>query len=150
MGKLSRRIAAVIAGIVLAGGAGVAYAIWSETSTGTASASATDLLPATVSAATATPTLYPGATGDAFVSVKNPNAFAVKVLLHRTGASSDKPGCGGGNIAFPDRTITLGANQVTPNLVLSNAVTMDNDAPNACQNAVFTISLSTTTTVGNP
>ena len=79
--KIGRKTVAL--GVMIAGllAAGIAFAAWTATGTGSGYARATSaqaLTTVDVSATTAA-TLYPGATGDVELSISNPNIYPVQV-----------------------------------------------------------------------
>ena len=137
-----------IALVVIA--AGVAYAAWTASGTGSGYAKATSaqaLGTIDVSASTAA-TLYPGATGDVKLKIDNPNPFPVRVTAV-SGAgtiTSDKgAACNASTgVTFTDQSgLTLDvAASSNATFTLSGSVAMSNASDNSCQGAVFTIPVS--------
>ncbi len=146
--RLPRRLsltAVVFAGLMAAG---IAFAAWTATGTGSGYAKATTaqaLTTVDVSATTAA-TLYPGATGDVELEISNPNPYPVRVTsVTGNGAiTASDPGCNAGSVSFTDQdpvTLDVPASG-SASFTLSGAVTMGAAANDACQGAVFTIPVS--------
>lgn len=154
MQNLRKRISAasILTGVVLA--AGVAFAAWTASGTGTGYAkagSAQALSTVDVSAQTAAD-LFPGGTGDVKLRVSNPNPYPVKI----TGVSGDgaiatvptEAACDSSTgVTFTDQSYSSGselevgaASSVT--FILEDAVSMSNASANACQGKVFAIPVS--------
>ncbi len=159
MRKLTKRSTAIVAAAVIAvGGAGAAWAAWTMSGTGSASASATTAQGLTVSSATVDASLYPGATVPVTMKVSNPNPFPVAVdSVALTNIATTKSGCDASkNVTIlPNLTVPTvggankvaaktGANAVTTDIVIANALKMNADAANACQGAVFTVTANIT------
>jgi len=144
-------------------GAGVAFAAWTANGTGAAGAKATSFLALTVSAGTTTAQLYPGGSGDAVVSVTNPNPFAVKITQVAQDVSAGKfvSSDQGANctdaaasthptgVSLTSATgsplATIAANS-TSSFTLTGKVTMGNTSDTLCQNATFSIPVTVTST----
>lgn len=156
--RTRRRATTVTAGVLAlaVAGSGIAYAVWTVTGSGTASARAGTALPPSVTAVVGTSFtsgfLYPGGTGDLKVSVTNPNPYPVQVtdVLPVAGAVTGSGGIGScttTGVSFAGRTLTTGnvySSHQTKILTLQKAVSMSNAADNGCQNAVFSIPVSVT------
>jgi hypothetical protein len=140
-----------IAGLL---GAGLVYAAWTESGSGSVyskAGSAQALTTVDVSASTAA-TLYPGGNGDAIVKFSNPNPYPIKITsvsLDTSGsiaADGSHSGCAGSNASFTNQSglsvvvpaQTSGTNGTTQT-TLTGSVAMSSTAPDACQGAVFTI-----------
>jgi len=151
-GRLSRKgtVVAVLAGMVFA--AGIAFAAWTATGTGSGYAKATTAQPLTtvdVSATTAA-TLYPGADGDVELEIVNPNDYPVRVTgVDGNGAitvDGAHAACNVGSLTFTDQsglTLDVGAGTSAP-FTLAGAVNMGGGANDSCQGATFTIPVSLT------
>jgi hypothetical protein len=133
-----------ITGITL-GAAGVAFAAWNAKGTGNGYAKATTAHDLTTLAATTSAQLFPGATGDLFLTVKNDNPYPVRVTdVEGDGAiTSDKgPACDASTgVSFADRhlqSLDIPANG-SATFQLTGAVSMSNASDNSCQGATFTI-----------
>jgi hypothetical protein len=128
--------------------AGIAFAAWTATGTGSGYAKATTAQPLTtvdVSATTAA-TLYPGATGDVELEISNPNPYPVRVTsVSGSGAITASDAlCNVASVTFTDQsslTLDVGAT-TSAAFTLSGAVSMSGAANDDCQGAVFTIPVS--------
>ena len=79
--KRSKKIALLVAAVVVASAASLVYAAWTTNGTGSGYAqagSAQNLSTVDVSAST-TATLYPGVSGDVLIKISNPNPYPVRV-----------------------------------------------------------------------
>lgn len=155
MRRIHRRPLGFIVALIAFSIAGLAFAAWTTSGTGSATAkakSAQALTTVDVSATT-TATLYPGATGDAFIRIANPNEYPVNVTaisLNGTNASitadAGHSGCTTTGVSFTDQTglsiaVAAGGNATE---TLTGAVAMSNASLNACQGATFTIPVTVT------
>ena len=144
-------------------GAGVAFAAWTASGTGAAGAKATSFQALTVSAGTATAQLYPGGSGDAVVSVTNPNPFAVKITQITQDVSAGKfvssdqgANCTDAAASIHPTGISLTAASGSPlatiaasstsSFTLTGKVAMSNTSDTLCQGAVFSIPVIVTST----
>src|SRR5256886_12914475 len=102
MRKITKRAAIIGAATVLGiSGAGVAFAAWTASGGGSASAQATTAQGLTVSPATTPASLYPGATADVEIDVTNPNPYPVSISSLAPGTiTTGVSGCDGSNITF--------------------------------------------------
>jgi hypothetical protein len=147
-----------IAIVACFGLASLAFALWSAEGTGGGSAKALTAQIATVDAATGVADLYPGGpAGAVHFTLTNPNPYAVSFhTISAATVSSVSDGIGGSPACTTD-DVTVTAPPVigfTPVTVAGNAtsaaqsipgiVAMTSSAPDACQGAVFTISLTLT------
>jgi hypothetical protein len=148
--KLTARITAggIVVGAMLA--AGVAFAAWTATGSGSGYAKATTAQAlTTVDVSASTPaTLYPGATGNVKLSISNPNPYPVTVSsVSGNGAiTSDKgAACNASTgVTYSNQT---GLSLAVPaagsaTFTLAGAVSMSNASDDSCQGAVFTIPVS--------
>ena len=148
--KLTARITAggIVVGAMLA--AGVAFAAWTATGSGSGYAKATTAQAlSTVDVSASTPaTLYPGATGNVKLSISNPNPYPVTVSsVSGNGAiTSDKgAACNASTgVTYSNQT---GLSLAVPaagsaTFTLTGAVSMSNASDDSCQGAVFTIPVS--------
>lgn len=129
-------------GVALAGS--VAFAAWTATGSGNGYAQATSAQALTTVNATTSATLYPGATGDVFVKITNPNPYQVTVTaINGNGAiTSDKgAACDASTgVAYTNQTGSwVVAGGATTQFTLSGAVAMSNASDTTCQGAIFTI-----------
>lgn len=144
-GRLTKRsaVATMLVGTVFA--AGIAFAAWTASGTGSGYAKATtaQVLTTVDVSATTNATLYPGATGDVYLGITNPNDYPVRVTdVAGNGAiSASDGGCNAGSVTFTDQSglaLDIAANG-TANFTLTGAVAMSGAANDNCQGAVFTI-----------
>lgn len=151
MKHLGSKAAAIVvsaAGIALLGGS-AAYAFWSTTGTGTGTATSTASSPLTLTMPASVAGLYPTGTVTATVSVRNDNPFAVGIASMSFGvttaeksAQSPEGTCTASTVTF---AVAAGAPASIPlngSVDVPIAVTMSNLAPDACQNATFTSTLT--------
>lgn len=144
------RNALTAAGVVLGSAlaTNLAFAAWNSTGSGSGSAGATTAKALTTTAASTTGQLFPGATGDLRITIKNDNGYPVRVsdvtgdgtITSDKGAACDAST----GVTFTDRqgqTLDLPANG-SATFTLAGAVHMSNASDNACQGAVFTIPVS--------
>ena len=154
--KIGRKTVAL--GVMIAGllAAGIAFAAWTATGTGSGYARATSAQALTTVdvSATTNPTLYPGATGDVDLSISNPNIYPVQVTdVTGNGAiSTAAVGCDASVVAFSNQTgLALDVPPSgTADFTLVDSVSMDAAAGNACQGAVFTVPVSLSGTSTSP
>lgn len=132
--------------------AGLAYAAWTASGTGSGYAKATtaEALTTVDASASAAPELYPGGQGDVVVRIANPNDYPVEVDdITGDGAITASGGigtCDTTGVSFTDQTgqnIDVPANDETE-VTLNNAASMSNASENGCQGATFTIPVSLT------
>lgn len=125
---------------------GVAFAQWTATGTGSGYAKAKTAVDLSTVAVTPAATLYPGGTGNALISIVNPNDYKVRVtdITGNGTITSDVPACdsGGTGVTFTNQTLQsldVPAHSAGTLFTLTGAVSMDNTSDNACQGATFTI-----------
>jgi hypothetical protein len=146
----------VFATALVASGGALAY--FSSAGGGSGGASVGSPAELTISGSTpADGLLYPGGTGEVDVTITNPNSFLVRinsVVLGGSGIAVDggHSGCdasalhytsqnnGGAGWNVPAR---VGATDGKLDLHLADAISMDASAADACQGAIFTVSLTT-------
>ncbi|MEU8657267.1 hypothetical protein [Actinoplanes philippinensis] len=149
MRKSIKRAVVVGTALAVTTGAGAAYAAWVAKGAGEAKAQAVSAAPLTTGGVSLTADLYPGAAGDAKITINNPNSYKVKVTdITATGvtASGGLGECLGSNVVFANQT---GKNIEVPakgnvQVTLTNAVSMIADAQDGCQGATFTVAVSLT------
>ncbi|HWM73048.1 MAG TPA: hypothetical protein VNQ53_04870 [Nocardioides sp.] len=134
---------------------GAASGFWSASGDGSGAAETGEAGSVTLGAGVPPSDLFPGGEGDVAVSVTNPNDFPVHIRALEldtssgTGGFSVEPGhptCPPDVLTFvaqdnDDAGWTLSANSAGVTLHLGDAVTMDSDAPDACQGAAFRVHL---------
>jgi hypothetical protein len=127
-------------------GAGGAYAFWTTSGFGAATASAGTMTvstqPFVAGDVTATQQLVPGGSADAVLKLSNPNTFPVALISVRgTGEATASNGCGPTGVTFTDATAlstTIPAGAITV-VDLPGAVSMSMDSAAECQGATFTL-----------
>jgi hypothetical protein len=130
---------------------GVAFAAWTASGLGSGTAKAVTASTSVVTGRNGTPDLYPGFTdGDVHFTVTNPNPYPVRFVSATFGSvtSSDPANCAS-NLVTTDAsasglTIDVPANSTGTNASIPDVVNMSATAPDACQNATFTINLTLT------
>lgn len=165
--KPRRRYKTVLIGVGIALGAtvvsAVAFAAWTTTGSGTAAGKAGTAGSITIHDVTPTGDLYPGVNGTASFYVTNNNNYEVKITqftFDRGNITVTPGGCGatmlkppvgvtapsGGTytVSVPNgQAITVPANTAkSETFTLPNAFSLDPNAPDACQGAVFVIKIS--------
>jgi hypothetical protein len=144
--RLSKKLAASVS-IVAAGtlAAGVAFAAWTASGSGSGTAQATSAVALTTEAATNAADLYPGATVALNIKIKNDNPYPVRVTEVNLGTGSILSGdsaCDLGNgVSYASQTgltfdIAAGA---STSFSVPSSVHMSNSSANACQGKTFTI-----------
>jgi hypothetical protein len=138
--------------VLALGLAGLVYAAWTTSGTGSgyAKAGSAQVLTTVDVSASTTATLYPGATGDVLLKINNPNSYPVRVT-DVTGngaitADSGHTGCVATGVTFTNqtaKTIDIAANAQTQ-VTLTGAAKMTNASDNGCQGATFTIPVTLT------
>jgi hypothetical protein len=148
--RLSRKLSAVAAGVIALAVAGVAFAAWTASGTGSGAAQATSASAVTYSNGTTTAQLFPTGSGDLVISVHNPNGYKIQITdVVSTGATTvdaGHSGCNASSVALTAQhslTKVVAAN-TTADVTLTGSVTMDNTANDSCQGATFTIPVSVT------
>lgn len=142
--RTSRRAGGVIIAIVALLAGAVAFAAWTSTGTGSGTAAAGSAKALTINVTAATG-LFPTGSVNVPFTVTNPNSYAVtlsKVSLKTV--TVDKVGCTASVVSgadLPDTdVIPAGGTTASRNF----SVTMSNAAEDACQGAVFTLTLQAT------
>jgi len=134
---------------ILTLGAGIAFAAWTATGEGTGRATAMNASVVTVNAASGAPDLYPGFdAGDLYFTLDNPNPYPVTFTAMVPGpdgiVSSDEDNCPGSEnvtiVATSNFTVAGDADSTTA-ASIPDVVSMDDEAPDGCQNQTFDISV---------
>ena len=148
-------VAAAATALALSGGA-VAY--YSSAGHGSSSASVASPDPLSIAAQTpAANLLYPGGSGEVDATVSNPNPFPLRInslVLGSGGIGVDSAhsGCDTSALHFTSQSnggagwdvpAHVGTTDGSLDLQLTGSISMDTSAANACQGAIFTISLAT-------
>ena len=147
-----QRIVSGAVTVLVLGVVGLVYAAWTATGGGAGYAKAQNAQAlTTVDVSATTPaTLYPGASGNVLIRIKNPNPYPVQVTsITGTGAitpdAGHAAGCTTTGVTFTDQTgltINVPANGGETETTLNNAAQMSNASSNGCQGATFTIPVS--------
>ena len=143
--------ATVLTGVVLA--AGVAFAAWTATGTGTgyAKAGTAQALTTLDGSGSVTNTLVPSGTGDFVIKISNPNAYPVSLTAATLTGSVTATG-GIGTCTTTGVTVSQSAIDATlPHTIAANGTwtdvvsvgaSMDNTSQNGCQGATLTQSVT--------
>ena len=147
----------VVAGIA-AGAAGVAYAVWSASGTGSGGAAATVAQGVTVTAITPTgaaASLYPGSPpSSVYFTVSNPNPYAITItsIAWGTPTSANPTACPNANISVDTNAPKTGLSISVPAASTSSAISVPNvldlahSAPDGCQGVSFFVGMTVTGT----
>ena len=143
--------------ILLAGlfGASVAFAAWSSTGSGSATAQTTTAANSVIAAGTSAADLYPGATMSVTVTISNPNPYPVLVNSISAGSSSalTSPTCAAGAVTTDARTDGTGlfqSNGSTKSIAAGGSGTyvlathMIASPTDGCQTRTFALPLTAT------
>lgn len=136
--------------VVVLVAAGLAYAAWTASGTGSgyAKAGTAQALTTTDVSATTVADLYPGTNGNVKISITNPNPYPVRVTSITGNGTITAAGgigtCTTTGVTFTNQTgltIDVPANG-SQAATLNNAASMSNASENGCQGATFTIPVS--------
>lgn len=153
----SRRFALVATVVALLVISGIAFAVWSANGTGSGNAKALTAATVTVNATTGAADLYPGGSGKVWFSLTNSNPYAVTLnsltaasVTGVSGGIGGSPACATTDLSLAALPISGGwteaANSTSAAQSVETLVTMNSSAPDACQDATFTLSLTFTGT----
>jgi hypothetical protein len=144
MRKISKRSAIVLgaAGVVVV--AGVAYAAWSSTGSGSGSVSSTTSVNSAITSASSGSALYPGSGTDFTVTIDNPNDYPVVVTGISAGSSNLVGSCAAGTVTSPASTSTSGTIAAKGTRTYTLHATMNADAADACKGQTFVLPLTAT------
>jgi hypothetical protein len=138
-----RRGVIVFAVMTAALGSGVAYAAWTSSGAGNSTTKAgTALAPVVTGGAVTTGLLYPGGTGNAVVTVSNPNPYPVTVTSI---APNGTPTCG---VSFTERFPGTQLVAQSGPVVITFTVSMALTAANSCQGATIDVPVLVTIASG--
>lgn len=157
--RTTRRRSVVGALVVLltVGVVGTASAYWGGSGAGTGSAGTGTIVPVTLSPATTSSQIYPGAQASVAVLVSNPNPGLVRVVSLALDTTQGTGGfavdgahaaCGLGSLSYTTQG-NGGSGWSIPgggslSLTLPSALAMSSDASDTCQGATFTVYLRAT------
>ena len=144
----TRKRLAVLGGVLLVlAGAGVAFAAYLSTGSGTGATASSVAVSSTIASNTPGAQLYPGSTSTYTVTINNPNPYPVKVVsISASSSQAATGGCPPGTVTSP--AVTNPAGTIAPNGSGSYSLTatMANDPDNSCQGASFTMPLTASLT----
>lgn len=129
----------------------IAFAYWTATGTGSGYAKAGTSSDLSTNATATVADLYPGADGDLFIDIVNPNAFPV--LVTDVARTADPITSDGGAACDASTGVTMtdqsGLSLAVPaggsaTFQLDDVVSMSNASDDSCQGAVFTIPVTLT------
>jgi hypothetical protein len=148
MRKFVKRTIAVGAAVAVVSIAGVAYAAWTASGTGSGYAKATTAaaLSTVDVAATASGDLYPGGVADVVLKVHNPNKYPVKLTAINNGSgaiTASNAACVITGVTFTNQTGEWNVpKEGDLSITLTGAAAMSNASDDGCQGATFTIPVS--------
>ncbi len=154
VGTISPRRRIIIMGITvaflivtLAGLAGAAFSVSGE---GSAAGAVVDVKPLTVVEGKVAETgeVLPGGTGDVKMTIRNPNVFAVEVVVSQNGdITTDQPSCDPEWFTFtaPTDPFAIGGGE-SLQVELADALALSLDADNGCSDAAVSIPVAVTGT----
>jgi hypothetical protein len=153
--KLLIGIAATMAAVAL--GCGVAVAVWSVSGSGSGAGAGTvaqSLVVTPVTPSGAGASLYPGGpAGPVFVTITNPNPFAVTVTGFSWGTptSTNTSSCPSSNVTLDANapttgSISIAAGQTDSDVQINGVLDLAHSAPNGCQGVAFDAALTVTGT----
>ena len=144
-------------GALVAAGAtaGVVFAVWSASGSGTGAGGAITAQTLTVTAVTPGPSgssLYPGGpAGWVYLTVKNPNPYPITITGYSWGTpvSTDTANCPSANISLDANapttaSISVAANTTSGALQIVNVLDLAHSAPNGCQGVAFNVPVTVT------
>lgn len=140
----NRKRLAVLGGVLLVlAGAGVAFAAYLSSGTGSGTTTSSVAVNSTISSNTPGAQLYPGSTSTYTVTINNPNPYPVKVT-GISASSSDKTSgnCPAGTVTSPAVTSPTGTIAANGTGNYSLVATMSADPDNSCQGQTFTMPLT--------
>ncbi|MGZ4189181.1 MAG: hypothetical protein ACXVQ5_05010 [Actinomycetota bacterium] len=137
--------------------AGVAFAAWTANGTGSGNAKAVTAATVTVNAVTGSADLYPGGSaGRVYFTLTNTNPYAITFdkltaasVTAVSGGIGGSPACATTDLTvstlpITGLSLTVGANTTSATQNIAGVVAMNSTAPDSCQGAVFTVSLTLT------
>jgi hypothetical protein len=150
MRKLTRSSSVVAAGIAVTMVAGVAYAAWTSSGSGSGSAKSLQTVESSIAAVTPTADLYPGGTGSMTVKITNNNPYPATVTAISAGSSDVNGACVAGSVTSDADNAPTGSVLAAGAFANYTVVThMLATATNACRNVTFTLPLTATLTTGS-
>ncbi|GAB3158146.1 hypothetical protein [Amycolatopsis sp. NPDC004378] len=145
MRKISKRSAVVLGATGALVVAGVAYAAWTSSGSGTGSVTSTTSVDSAISPATSGSALYPGASTDFTVTVSNPNDYPVVVTSISGGSSALVNGtCAAGTVTSDAATAPAGTIAAHGTGTYTLHAHMSGTADDACKSQTFSLPLTAT------
>lgn len=156
--RFTARHAIPLVGVPLVGVLATAsFAAWASTAAGTASAkSTTDVALTTSAVVFTTGKLYPGSTGEARITINNPNPYAVTITqiadAHSVTQTNALGQCATTGVTFATQTGSFvvpaksGALDGTATFTFATGAAMSAASDSGCQNATFAIAVTLTGT----
>ena len=143
----------LLVGVTVAGG--LAYAAWTSSGSGSATAQSTTSINSVIAAGTSAANLYPGATNSVTVTVSNPNPYPVVVNSISAGSSALVNGtCTAGTVTSDERALDatglVQSDGTTKTIAGGGSGTytlvthMAGSAVDACKSQSFTLALTAT------
>jgi hypothetical protein len=136
---------------------GVAFALWTSSGNGSGDAKAITAVTVTVNAVTGSADLYPGGpAGVVSFTLTNSNPYAITFdkltvasVTTVSGGIGGSPACATTDLTvstlpITGLSVTVGANTTSATRTIAGVVSMNSSAPDACQGAVFAVSLTLT------
>lgn len=163
MRKLTKRAAVVAATAAVASTAGIAFAAWTSTGSGSGTATSAAISNVTFAGASTTSAVYPTGSSDIKLTIANPNNYNAALSAWSMTAvySSTDPNLGnlgGGGTQPTDLTSTCDLSFTAPTgvvvahnatvapLTITNGLSMGNGAANSCASTTFVVKLTSTAT----
>ena len=146
-------IGITVATAAVGAGTGIAFAVWSASGSGSGAGAATVAQSLTVTPVTpsgAGASIYPGGpAGPIFVTITNPNPYAVTVtgLSWGTPTSTDVTTCPSANISLDagaptTANIAVPADSSATDVQINGVLDLAHSAPNGCQGVAFDVPLT--------
>ncbi len=140
-------VVGTMAAVVL-GAAGVGYAAWSVSASGSSQATSGTPVAGVVTTATPTSSLYPGGSTGLFFTVTNPNSFPVTYTAQSYGTITvdDATACPATNVTVNNTAVSISLAAGATSTVQSpaSAITMSSSAGDGCQGRTFTVATTLT------
>ena len=136
----------VLGGVLLAFlGAGVAFAAYLSSGSGTGATTASTAASSTISPGSTGTALYPGGSTNYTVTINNPNPYPVKVTsisAASSAATGTSNACVAGTVTSPALTNPSGTIAANGTGTYTLVATMIANPDNSCQGASFTMALT--------
>ncbi|MGO9559703.1 MAG: hypothetical protein ACLPQS_02730 [Acidimicrobiales bacterium] len=154
--KIKKWMVGVAAATAAVGaGSGIAMAAWSASGSGSGAGAATvaqSLIVTPVTPSGAGASIYPGGpAGPAFVTIQNPNPYAVTItgLSWGTPTSTDVSTCASTNVSLDagaptTASISIAAASTDSDVQINGVIDLAHAAGNGCQGVAFTVPLTIT------